>query len=164
MSLRWATATAKDQSELIRTASMHPRTQLSNFSERPRTSLKCEDDPASLSKSEFINPQRTCFAKAARETPILCPKILALTIVAGRGNSISDQRSQCQPCNRSKPKTMAPFGFPRIRNLRNPSNFRRFPGIAGFSYLCTAKCSTCSSSFERRNRLKLWNIGQPMEE
>ena len=37
-----AAATGKDQSELIQTASMHPRTQPGNFSERPRTSLKCQ--------------------------------------------------------------------------------------------------------------------------
>ena len=41
MSLR-AAATGKDPSELIRIPSMHPWTQPGNFSERPRTSLKCE--------------------------------------------------------------------------------------------------------------------------
>jgi len=37
-----AAATGKDQSDLIRIPSMHPRTQPSNFNEWSRTSLKCE--------------------------------------------------------------------------------------------------------------------------
>lgn len=89
---------------------------VSGDSSQPRALSKTrsgrKNDPASLSKSGFINPRRICFARAARETPIL----RALMIRSGRGDSIFDQIAQCQPWNGSNQMLRNPAYLPGLLN------------------------------------------------
>ena len=124
---------------------------ITRFASKTRSGRK--NGPASLSKPGFINPRRTCFARPERETPILRAKILALTILSRRSDSLFDQRSHCQPCNRSNPETMVSFGF-FYESLQFQGNFPEL------SCLCAAKCSNTQLKLREESGLMLWSIGR----